>query len=243
MSAPLVVNTAEGTCWTRREATRNGQALYAPEAIRECPEAVMATYAELAEHGIAGEANALPMPVGPEPRTLDMVEDELTGARLSLYEEELETARLRLALKSAQRGRRKLRARVAELEAQRDRRRARLVALQTDALNIRGALSPSGEARRVPMPLGETLLPAVEWLINRVAELEERAKSARVEAIADVGDFLDEHSQKDAAYIVYTVDIPAARAMKRVPLEDPHDSPLHHGYRLGRDLPSVGGVE
>ncbi|SFY52115.1 hypothetical protein [Streptomyces sp. F-1] len=241
MSAPLVVNTAEGTCWTRREATRNGQALYAPEAIRECPEAVMATYAELAEHGIAGEANALPMPVGPEPRTLDMVEDELTGARLSLHEEELETARLRLALKSAQRGRRKLRARVAELEAQRARRRARLVALQNDALNIRGALSPSGEARRVPMPLGETLLPAVEWLINRVAELEAERHSTN-EALDDAVQEL--RARRDVGSVDRSVDrLTRLLAPTQALLEDPHDSPLHHGYRLGRDLPSLGGVE
>lgn len=66
----------------------------------------------------------------------------------------------------------KLRARVAELEAQRDRRRVRLVALQNDALNMRGSLSPMGEDRKVPFPLGETLTPAVDWLISRVAELE-----------------------------------------------------------------------
>lgn len=65
-----------------------------------------------------------------------------------------------------------LRVRVAELEAQRDRRRDRLVALQNDALNMRGTLSPNGEARKVPMPLGEALAPAVEWLVGRVAELE-----------------------------------------------------------------------
>ena len=65
-----------------------------------------------------------------------------------------------------------LRAQVAELEAQRDRRRARLVALQNDALSMRGSLSPNGEAREVPFELGETLTPAVDWLINRVAELE-----------------------------------------------------------------------
>ncbi|TPM82633.1 hypothetical protein FKO01_60540 [Mesorhizobium sp. B2-3-3] len=65
-----------------------------------------------------------------------------------------------------------LRARVAELEAQRDRRRARLVALQNDALSMRGSLSPNGEASKVPFELGETLTPAVDWLINRVAELE-----------------------------------------------------------------------
>ncbi|WP_318205326.1 hypothetical protein [Streptomyces sp. SCL15-4] len=50
---------------------------------------------------------------------LDRAHDDLTGASLSLYEGALDTARLRLALKSAQRGRRQLRARVAELEAER----------------------------------------------------------------------------------------------------------------------------
>ncbi|MEV5862329.1 hypothetical protein AB0L83_21770 [Streptomyces sp. NPDC052071] len=66
----------------------------------------------------------------------------------------------------------RLRTRVAELEAQRERRRARLVALQNDALSMRGSLSPNGEASKVPFELGETLTPAVDWLINRVAELE-----------------------------------------------------------------------
>ncbi|CAM5248978.1 hypothetical protein SGLAM104S_01573 [Streptomyces glaucescens] len=76
----------------------------------------------------------------------------------------------------------------------------------------------------------------------RVAELETAAKQGRTEAIADVGDWLDENGQKDAAYLVYTVDIPAAREMRVVQLEDPHDSPLHHEYRLGRDLPATGGA-
>jgi hypothetical protein len=64
VSAPLVVNTTDGTCWTRRAVTRDGLALYAPEGVCRCPEFVMATLAELAEHGIAGSADALPMPVG-----------------------------------------------------------------------------------------------------------------------------------------------------------------------------------
>ncbi|MFI9618130.1 hypothetical protein ACIG8S_04345 [[Kitasatospora] papulosa] len=66
----------------------------------------------------------------------------------------------------------RLRAQAAQLEAQRERRRVRLVALQNDALSMRGSLSPNGEASKVPFELGETLTPAVDWLINRVAELE-----------------------------------------------------------------------
>lgn len=68
---------------------------------------------------------------------------------------------------------------VAELETQRERRSDRLVALENDALNMRGVLSPNGEERKVPMPLGETLTPAVEWLVGRVAELEKVAFEAR----------------------------------------------------------------
>lgn len=64
-------------------------------------------------------AGAFPVPVGGE-RTLDVVEEELTGVNLALWEEVQAYARLRLALASAQRGRRDLRARIAELEAQRE---------------------------------------------------------------------------------------------------------------------------
>ncbi|NUU22812.1 MAG: hypothetical protein HOV68_15065 [Streptomycetaceae bacterium] len=65
MSAPLVVNTRDGVCWTRRTVTRGGVALYAPESVKTCPNFVMATLAELAEHGIAGSTVVLPVPVGP----------------------------------------------------------------------------------------------------------------------------------------------------------------------------------
>jgi hypothetical protein len=68
VSAPLVVNTTDGTVWLRRAATRGGLALYAPEGVCSCPEFVMATEAELAEHGISGSADVLPVPVGPEPQ-------------------------------------------------------------------------------------------------------------------------------------------------------------------------------
>lgn len=110
---PLVVNTADGACWTRRAVTSDGRGLYAlAGAAAGVPDEVLTSLAELAELGITGSAFALPMPVGAEPRD---VEEELIGANLSLYEEELDNARLRLALKSAQRGRRELRARVAAL--------------------------------------------------------------------------------------------------------------------------------
>lgn len=81
MSAPLVVNTKDGMCWMRRSVTSSGIALYAPLGVCSCPEFVMATEAELAEHGIAGSADVLPVPVGPEPLALTEQEIEaLTAA-------------------------------------------------------------------------------------------------------------------------------------------------------------------
>lgn len=121
MSAPLVVNTTDGTCWTRREGTRGGEALYAPEKCGQCPQFVMATYAELAEHGIAGSADVLPMPVGPEPqagdrRTAAEVRLEQYGDERRTYGTGSEKALHQIALDL--RGElERLRGRVAELEA------------------------------------------------------------------------------------------------------------------------------
>jgi hypothetical protein len=425
----MVVNTVDGTVWLRRAATRGGLALYAPQDVCRCPEFVMATEAELAEHGITGSADVLPVPVGPPsfpppPRTelerlaaqvvelqettaeadrdaararlerdlmrervsepngcahcgvvqrshgrryisgvgmhawerpsdeqvkarmlarrvarfplpatpeLDQVLEDLTGANLARWEEEQDNARLRLALASAKRGRSQLRAKVAELEAQRERRRVRLVALQNDALNMRGTLAPNGEDNKVPFTLGETLTPAVEWLVHRVAELEVERHTTN-EALADItvaersanrlsallaesepprirkhhpdcaavamagapctcppdftGEDPDDLADEDGCTCPDTgrgephdVDCPQADApgpydavlpavgsgspeMRELraaltgspdaitrqiaPLqalrEDPHDSPLHHDWRLGRDLPETGGA-
>ncbi len=112
MSAPLVVNTKDGTCWTRRTVTSGGLALYAPESVRTCPDFVMATLPELAEHGIVGSADALPMPVAEEPQArtiLDRARDALS-ARLS-------KDALRHVLENVISYAASLQARVAEMEA------------------------------------------------------------------------------------------------------------------------------
>jgi hypothetical protein len=67
VSAPLVVNTKDGACWARHTVTEGGIALYALADVCKCPEFVMATLAELTVRGIVGSADALPVPVGPEP--------------------------------------------------------------------------------------------------------------------------------------------------------------------------------
>lgn len=144
MSAPLVVNTKDGVCWTRRTVTPWGLALYAPEGVCSCPEFVMATLSELAEHGIAGSADVLPMPVSPEPRVSEVerlraslreacdqiagLESDLGGATARVAELEAERHVTNEALSEAAEALRENRTRIAELErpaAERHRREVR----------------------------------------------------------------------------------------------------------------------
>lgn len=169
MSAPLVVNTRDGMCWTRRSVTSSGLALYAPEGVCGCPEFVMATLAELAEHGIVGSADALPVPVGSGPHALPwahtMSDYDLHGFLGDLV--------------SAAMGR-----------------------WQSD---------PEVPDREV--------LAAVEKVC---ADWRTPAQGRRLDG---------------AEFDGVTVRIASPQ-----PLEDPHDSPLAHKYRLGRDLPPIGGA-
>jgi hypothetical protein len=75
---PLVVNTRDGVVWVRR-AVVEGRGLYAVTDSCKCPEYLMATLAELAEHGIAGSADALPMPVGSGLRSVEAEQPAVYG--------------------------------------------------------------------------------------------------------------------------------------------------------------------
>ena len=304
MSAPESVRTTDGVVWTLRTVTSSGIALYAPQGVCECPSFVMATLAELAEHGIqpaelpaaVAAMGALPMKVGTEPQALSV--ERLTVLRkLRTHCEadrfESEDERPLHVWGPSQYPKREMCQRctvtrewaedadadevvlVAEIDrltAQRDRRRTHLVALQSDALNVRGALSPMGEDRKVPFPLGPTLLPAVEWLIGRVAELEtavawrdaERERWSGVhyliEKAIDKGwSGVDTCALEDELGPEPTVPQtvaedgcscpPADRPhqvgcpLDGVPVpEEPHDSPPSHDYRVGHDLPESGGA-
>jgi hypothetical protein len=116
VSAPLVVNTKDGTCWTRRGSFRGGEALYAPEGVCRCPEFLMATEAELAALGIAGTADVLPVPAASQPSELKQVAAEI--ARFGIYGAAVPATKAlvkradELVTENAS-----LRARIAELEA------------------------------------------------------------------------------------------------------------------------------
>lgn len=68
---PRFVNTRDGVCWERRAVTDSGLGLYAVEGSCKCPPFKMATFVELAAHGIVEWADVLPMPVGPQPSERD----------------------------------------------------------------------------------------------------------------------------------------------------------------------------
>ena len=143
---PLVVNTKDGVTWLRRAVTRDGHGLYAVTDSCKCPPYLMATLAELAEHGIAGSADVLPMPVGPEPqgdpvaagRRLDLLAlmDDRTASAVSPV--------LAAVLTEAER----LRARVAELESQ-----LAALAAQGEALRDRAAQGSADKLTRLLAPV------------------------------------------------------------------------------------------
>lgn len=173
---------------------------------------------------------ALPVPVGPVPQR-----SELETLRARVAELEAERHVTNEALADAAVRMRADRDRIAELEAQRERRRVRLVALQNDALSMRGSLSPMGEDRKVPFPLGETLTPAVDWLIARIAELEALTPAA-IQSCRKCG--AGYTYGKPCSTCIFreqmAAETQALRARDEFGLRD---------YPTGRDLPESDGAE
>ena len=297
MSAPLVVNTTDGTVWTRREETRGGEPLYALAGCARCPEIVMATYAELEEHGIAGSADVLPVPVGPEPQADDrakapwgrgedgrpllpmgahwtdipeLVDGHLAGIQARLDQAQpgswyvastaetwrapgtvctrvdgyhrtvgqftnVSDADLELVLRAHDDLNwclemiAKLRARVAELEAERHSTNESLSeaaeALRADRDRI-ARLERSSEGLSFAERAQRETHPGRRRAWQMLAQIDE---SERVyERLA--GRSVEESADK------------LTRLLAPSSLEDPHDSPLHHTYKVPRDLPPVGGA-
>jgi hypothetical protein len=270
---PLVVNTADGSCWTRRAVSRDGRGLYALAGSEaEVPDEVLVSLADLAELGIVGSAFALPMPVGPVPRSeLDQARDDVMGACLARWEEEQDNARLRLALASAKRGRSQLRAKVAELLAERHTTNEAL----DDAVQALRADRAESEPPRIRKhhpdcaAVVQAGAPCTcppdftgEDPDDLVAEDEDgctcpdtgRGEPHDVDCpqadapgpydavVPAVGSDSAEMRELRAALTGSPDAITRQIAPLRALREDPHDSPLHHDWRLGRDLPEMGGA-
>ena len=92
--------------------------------------------------------------------------------------------------------------------------------------------------RKVPMPLGESLLPAVEWLIGRVAELEARPSPADVlrQAADDLTAACPEHSDADEAWMDCPCEFADELRRKAVLVGSGEDEPsLSFAERAGRE--------
>lgn len=272
MSAPLVVNTNDGTVWTRRAATRAGEALYSMAGV-DCPEMVMATLAELAEHGIVGSADVLPMPVSPEPQapmTLQAARVRLAqyGERTSTWSTATYDSGTERALHEIAQT---LLAEVNRLEAerhstnealddavqelrereQRDTVVAEFVAQRAEYITaIRNCHPDNGHdydrwqghaaARR---QLAELLGLPVAWPAEDPASVGKSAD--KLAALLAPTQALQEDTEPlrgRALLDVLTVERAERAHNRRLGIEDPHDSPLRHEYRVGRDLPETGGA-
>ncbi|MEU2062865.1 hypothetical protein [Streptomyces sp. NPDC013455] len=129
---------------------------------------------------------------GRQPRTmLDLARTALS-ARMAKDD-------LRLVLENVVTYAASLEARVTELEERIERRRMRLVAAEADLLAVRGLLSPAGGPRQIPaeVEIHERVAPAVEWLLNRVAELETERHTTNA-ALSEAAEALREQRDRIA---------------------------------------------
>lgn len=287
MSAPESVRTKDGMVWTLRTVTSSGIALYAPKGVCECPAFVMATLAELAEHGIqsaelaaaVAEHGAFPVPVGPESRQVDADRakapwgrDEAgrpllgPGAHWTDVPEvvDQELARIQARVDQAQSGHWYM---ASDTEAWRP--------AGTVRTNVDGYQRGVGRVTNMGSADLDLVLHAhddLSWCLEMVAKfraqvaalLEERrttneALDDAVQALrarqcpcppADqpgphqVGCFFDgvpvsPPSERPVNELTATfMPVPSLRAS----LEDPHDGPLARRYRVGHDLPELGGA-
>ncbi|MEU4348268.1 hypothetical protein [Streptomyces sp. NPDC023838] len=264
MSAPLVVNTRDGAVWTRRAVTRDGVALYALADVCRCPEYVMATLVELAERGIVGSADALPVPMGAQ----EDQRTELARLRAERHETNAALAEVTLALRAAE----------AERDAWRDQRND----VFATNVQLHARVEESGEARlraenefrvavrelaQLRARLGDGATPPVAvpfpprgarcacghsgadhhhagtacWgELSRLRAADGTVGPVRLcdcTAFESVSVVIEPDSTR---FIESTTKLRQLLVRPRAAVEDPHDSPLHHPYELGRDLPEPG---
>jgi hypothetical protein len=304
MSAPESVRTRDGITWTLRTVTSSGIALYAPKGVCECPAFVMATLAELAEHGIqsaelaaaVAEHGAFPVPVGPESRQVDADRakapwgrDEAgrpllgPGAHWTDVPEvvDQELARIQGRVDQAQSGHWYV---ASDTEAWRP--------AGTVRTNVDGYQRTVGQCTNMrPADLALVLHAHddLSWCLEmlaksraRVAELEHTVQQmidglngydcpppneAPMQAVTRFAVRLMEAERLLAEdgcscppavhphQVGCPLDLPAPGLSERpvneltakfMPVaayrEDPHDSPLHRDYRVGHDLPEMGGA-
>lgn len=268
MSAPLVVNTKDGTVWTRRTVTSGGIALYAPEGVCSCPEFVMTTLTELAEHGISGSADVLPVPAGTESVSLSGPICSQAAARAAGLDVAPSVAELDAMAESVVASGDPLSAgvdlarAVPLLGAEVERLRARVAELEAAAV----VLEVPRPGNEMPLQLRRSYGHTDRWAIcdrtgrrwhrehGWVYEPDgiryERLRNASRFTLAEALPLARSLAGTDAEDPCHPCGCPkrfnrhtdGCPAVAARPVEDPHESPLHHEFRLGRDLPETGGA-
>lgn len=137
----------------------------------------------------------------------------------------------------------RLRARVAELEAERVRlvadRDAQIIAWLGKKAHEYGYSNATKRAQ------ADAVARMADKLRRGAVPPPEAAAAAelvRADHYKDAARLLEDTGQDDDAVNFLDLQADAIReyaAERQAPLEDPHDSPLHHTYRVGRDLPEA----
>jgi hypothetical protein len=220
---PLVVNTQDGSCWLRRAVTRDGHGLYAlAGVVAGAPDEVLATIPELAaDHKLASMAFALPMPVGSGRQVPEL--ERLRSEVAALREERHSTNE---SVDDAAKALRADRDRIDGLESTNAALRARLAVL---------------EAQRAA--LAERLRAGQTWRRGRLAG-EDLVAPSELRSIFGIPLAAPLNGEAEADGITKRIaPMQALLAGQRAAVEDPHESPLHHTYRVPRDLPAPDGAQ
>ncbi|MFE9845836.1 hypothetical protein [Streptomyces goshikiensis] len=144
------------------------------------------------------------------------------------------------------------------LLAEVDRLRARVAELEAERHSTNEALSDAAEALRANRDQIAELEAAAEQVAgqpkyrDRFGDLwEERAEGTELQLVQLFGANREvdngwresaEAARRDFGpmeEIPVSASVAKLRSLLAPPLEDPHDSPLHHTYRLGHDLPEA----
>lgn len=209
---PLVVNTQDGSCWTRRAVTRAGRGLYALADVRgPVPELVLATLAELAEHGLASMSDVPPVPVATSTMPGLLAEDRAAIAELIGGARPAVPALL-----------------VQLAESVRDR-----------LAHDHSTQHEDWFCMNLTSFMGERMGPVLRRLLDaeaRVAELLAERHSTN-EALDDAVQALRAHQAPDAGQSADKLSRILAPSSA-----GEHEVFVHHTYRTGRDLPETGGA-
>ncbi|MFH9610478.1 hypothetical protein [Streptomyces sp. NPDC017448] len=230
--------TSDGAVWVQAAVTRAGLGLYCPEGVARCPRFVMATLAELAEHGVKAAPpvtevadavalmGALPMPVstGPAPMTPEQ--------------------------------RKALAVQIGDVQPATD---ALIGSFAKSVADIRNHEHPTWEdlyCMNLSSWMGERIAPVLKRLLDTETEnVRLRTQVAELEAATYVAPSPSCTTCYGADAVRFVANggalapcracAPAgpaegSQSAPPAPAEDPHDSPLHHTYALGRDLPTGG---